>query len=60
MTARVDKRLGLMPKRRAATAESEKAGRPNAAAATDRQIDALVNELYEITPEEIALVEGAA
>jgi len=29
-------------------------------AALDRQIDALVFELYELTPDEIALVEGAA
>ena len=28
-------------------------------AATDRQIDRLVYELYELTEEEIALVEGA-
>ena len=27
--------------------------------ATDRQIDALVYTLYELTPEEIAVVEGA-
>ena len=27
-------------------------------AATDQQIDALVYELYGLTPEEIALVEG--
>jgi hypothetical protein len=28
--------------------------------ATDRQIDALVYQLYALTPEEIALVEGTA
>ncbi len=28
--------------------------------ATDQQIDALVYELYGLTPEEIQLVEGAA
>ena len=28
--------------------------------ATDRQIDRLVYELYELTAEEIAIVEGAA
>ena len=32
----------------------------NAVAATDRAIDALVYELYGLTPEEIALVEGAS
>ena len=56
----VDKLLGLMPKLRAATAESEKATLQNAVTATDQQIDALVYELYGLTQEEIALVEGAA
>ena len=55
----VDKMLGLMPKLRAATAESEKAVLQNAVTATDQQIDQLVYELYNLTPEEIALVEGA-
>jgi len=31
---------------------------PNRDTATDQQIDALVDELYGLTPEEIALVEG--
>ena len=56
----VDKLLGLMPKLRAATAESEKAVLQNAVTATDQEIDKLVYELYQLTPEEIALVEGAA
>lgn len=56
----VDKLLGLMPKLRAATADAEKATLQNAVTATDQQIDTLVYELYELTPEEIALVEGAA
>jgi hypothetical protein len=56
----VDKMLGLMPKLRAATAEAEKAVLQNAVTATDQQIDQLVYELYQLTPEEIALVEGAA
>ena len=53
--------MGLVPKRRAAAAESEKAGRTNAAAAaaTDRRIDHLVYDLYGLTEEEIKLV-GAA
>ena len=54
----VDKLLGLMPKLRAATSDSEKATLQNAVTATDQQIDALVYELYGLTPEEIALVEG--
>jgi hypothetical protein len=56
----VDKLLGLMPKLRAATAEAEKAVLQNAVTATDQQIDQLVYELYNLTHEEIALVEGAA
>jgi hypothetical protein len=54
----VDKLLGLMPKLRAATADAEKSVLQNAVTATDHQIDQLVYELYELTPEEIALVEG--
>jgi hypothetical protein len=55
----VDRMLVLMPKLRAAKSESEKATLQNAVAATDRQIDELVYELYGLTDEEIALVEGA-
>ena len=55
----VDKLLGLMPKLRAATADAEKAVLQNAVTATDQQIDALVYDLYGLTPEEIQLVEGA-
>ncbi len=54
----VDKQLGLMPKLRAATSDSEKATLQNAVTATDQQIDQLVYELYNLTPEEIELVEG--
>jgi hypothetical protein len=36
----------------------EKATLQNAVTATDRQIDGLVYDLYALTPEEIALVEG--
>jgi hypothetical protein len=60
LVALVDKMLGLMPKLRAATSDSEKAVLQNAVTATDRQIDQLVYELYNLTPEEIALVEGKA
>jgi uncharacterized coiled-coil protein SlyX len=55
----VDKLLSLMPKLRAATSEREKATLQNAVTATDQQIDQLVYELYSLTSEEIALVEGA-
>jgi hypothetical protein len=54
----VDKLLGLMPKLRAATADSEKAVLQNAVTATDQQIDELVYELYGLTAAEIRLVEG--
>lgn len=56
----VDKLLGLMPKLRAATLDRDKAALQNAVTATDQQIDQLVYELYYLTQEEIALVEGAA
>ena len=56
----VDKLLGLMPKLRAATADSEKATLQNAVTATDQQIDALVYDLYNLTPEEIQLIENPA
>ncbi len=36
----------------------EKATLQNAVSKTDHDIDALVYELYTLTPEEIALVEG--
>lgn len=60
LVALVDKMLGLMPKLRAATSDSDKTTLQNAVTATDQQIDQLVYELYQLTPEEIALVEGAA
>ena len=59
MVSLVEKMLALVPRRR-------DEGNPQAAAqldaqisATDRQIDRLVYELYSLTEEEIALVEGA-
>jgi hypothetical protein len=56
----MDKLPGLMPKLRAATADSEKAVLQNAITATDRQINALGNELYGLAKEEMKLVEGHA
>ena len=47
--------VGVM---RAATVEREKATLQNAVTATDQKIDALVYELYGLTPEGIQLVEG--
>ena len=54
----VDKMLGLMPKLRAATADSEKAVLQNAVTATDQEIDKLVYDLYGLTEAEKNLVEG--
>ena len=50
----------LMSELRAAKSPSDKATLQNTVTATDQQIDQLVYELYNLTPEEIALVEGAA
>ena len=54
----VNRRHALTPRLRAAGADAEKATLQNAVTATDRQIDALVYDLYALTPEEIQLVEG--
>jgi type II restriction/modification system DNA methylase subunit YeeA len=53
----VDKILALTPKLRDARSDAERATLQNAITATDRQIDALVYELYGLTREEIELVE---
>ena len=53
----VNKMLALTPKLRAAQTTSERATLQNAVVATDRSIDALVYELYALTPQEIALIE---
>ncbi|MGB7923751.1 MAG: hypothetical protein WCF57_10955 [Pyrinomonadaceae bacterium] len=42
----------------AARSDSDRKFYENKCAALDRQIDALVYELYELTPDEIALVEA--
>ena len=55
----VDKMLALVPQLRAAKTETQRATLQNAVTATDQQIDRLVYELYGLTPDEIALVEGA-
>ena len=54
----VEKMLALTPKLRAAKTEAEKATLQNAVSKTDQDIDALVYDLYALTPDEIALVEG--
>jgi hypothetical protein len=55
----VDKMLTLTPKLRAAKSDADGQTLQNAVTATDRQIDALVYELYGLTAAEINLVEGA-
>lgn len=60
LVALVDKMLTLTPALRAAKSEAEKATLHNAVKKTDREIDQLVYQLYGLTPEEIALVEGTA
>jgi hypothetical protein len=57
MVGLVDKMLALSPKLRTARTDTERATLQNAVTATDRQIDALVYELYGLTREEIKLVE---
>ena len=60
LVALVDKMLVLVPRLRAAKSERERETLQNAVSATDRAIDALVYELYGLTADEIALVEGPA
>ena len=59
LVALVDKMLTLTPALRAAKSDAEKTTLQNALTKTDREIDQLVYQLYGLTPEEIALVEGA-
>ena len=54
----VDKMLALKPKLRGATSESDKAALQNAITTTDAEIDRLVYDLYDLTEEEIKIVEG--
>ncbi len=44
----------------AARSEGDQNFYKNKCATLDRQIDNLVYELYDLTPDEIAIVEGAA
>jgi len=58
MIALVDRMLDLHRKLAAATIPADKTLYQRQIEATDRQIDALVYELYGLTEEEIAIVEG--
>ena len=59
MVSLVDRMLALVPKRRAEANPQTAAQLDAQIAATDRQIDRLVYDLYGLTEDEIALVEGA-
>jgi len=54
----VERMLDLNKRLAAANLDQEKTVLKRQIEATDREIDALVYELYELTPEEIAIVEG--
>jgi hypothetical protein len=60
MVALVEKMLALNRRLSEAKTGHEKALLSRQIEATDRQIDALVYELYGLTEEEIAIVEDAA
>jgi hypothetical protein len=60
LVAFVDKMLTMTPAVHAAKTDAERHALQNALAKTDHDIDQLVYQLYGLTPEEIALVEGAA
>jgi hypothetical protein len=59
MVSLVETMLALHPQRAAARTPHEQSALDRQIAATDRQIDRLVYDLYGLTDEEIALVEGA-
>ncbi|MDQ5844872.1 MAG: N-6 DNA methylase [Acidobacteriota bacterium] len=56
----VTQMLGAKKQLAEAQTERDKTFYENKCASLDRQIDNLVYELYDLTPEEIAIVEGAA
>jgi hypothetical protein len=56
----VEKIIQLTPKLASAKSDTERAAIENAIRKTDRDIDQLVYQLYGLTPEEIALVEGTS
>ena len=52
--------LALVPKLRGAKNKKERGVLQNAVDSTDRKTDDIVYDIYALTHEEIALVEGAA
>lgn len=59
MVALVERMLALRQKLAAATIPADKALYQRQIEATDRQIDALVYDLYGLTEEEIAIVKAS-
>ena len=60
MVALVQRMLDMHEKLAAASIPADKTLYQRQIEATDRQIDRLVYDLYDLTPEEIAIVEGAS
>ena len=60
MVSLVEQMLAAKPQLASAQSDKDKDFYENKCAALDRQIDALVYELYYLTPDEIKIVEGAA
>jgi type I restriction-modification system DNA methylase subunit len=60
MVSLVEQMLAAKPQLARAQSDKDKDFYENKCAALDRQIDALVYELYSLTPDEIKIVEGAA
>lgn len=52
--------LDLQKRQSAAKTPQEQTGLARQIAATDTQIDALVYQLYDLTPQEIKIVEASA
>jgi len=59
MVSLVEQMLAAKPQLARAQSDKDKDFYENKCAALDRQIDALVYELYALTPDEIKIVEGA-
>jgi DNA-binding protein H-NS len=60
MVKLVEQMLELHEQLPKATAETDKVMLQRQIDATDQEIDNLVYELYELTPEEIVIVEGSS
>ena len=58
MVSLVEQMLATKPQLAGAQSDKDKDFYENKCAALDRQIDALVYELYGLTPDEVKIVEG--